>query len=89
MASGETVAGPRACARLFLVVDLSLNTHTCAPFVGPRKRIYVFSHHTRRMSIECIQNVDLFLQARRSINYTTFSNGSLGSRIDEERSELR
>lgn len=26
---------------------------------------------------------------KRVFNYTTFDNGSLGSRIDEERSELR
>ena len=54
------------------------NFETCAPFVGRDFPVYAFIMQPCKMCMN-----------RDTNKSTTFNNGSLGSRIDEERSELR
>jgi hypothetical protein len=70
------------CASLEACTPICIDSHTCAPFETWDVEDFIFQALSRFLPNHCHE-------CTKPITYTTFNNGSLGSRIDEERSEMR
>lgn len=72
-------------------LDLSNSSTLCAPFVrsGERRLLQSTAVSFLRLFITNVSVTECHYFADNAMLNTTFSNGSLGSRIDEERSEMR